>query len=322
MSWLEAMVLGAVQGLTEFLPISSDGHLSVVQKLFAKLEGYDRPAAENLFFFVMLHLGTLAAILVHYRGAIATGAKGLLGFPDTPPAFRRAEVVRMSFLALLATLPLVADKLLFMDWIEEAFRAPIYAGIGFLTTAAVLALTLRLRGGTRGPEETTWLDALLIGAAQMFAPLPGVSRSGLTVAAALARGFDRGWAVRFSLLIAVPAILGAAVSELTGVDPATLTIGRVVQTAAATAVSGVVGYLAIVWLIRAVRGNRLWVFSLYLVMAGIAVIAWSVAGGPSTDGERSRAMDRAVRVGADGSGPAGAAGERIGAVDRPRGEGA
>jgi undecaprenyl-diphosphatase len=316
MTWLESLVLGLVQGLTEFLPISSDGHLSVVQKAFAWLEGYDRPGAESLFFFVMLHVGTLAAILVQYRGAIALGARGLLGATSVPPSFRRSEVVRMGILAVLATLPLVLDKLVFMDWIEEAFQAPIYAGFGFLITAVVLALTLGLPGGSKGPLQTTWLDALLIGVAQMFAPMPGVSRSGMTVAAALARGFDRAWAVRFSLLIAVPAILGAVASELMDVDPGTLTGERIAQTVAATLVSGVVGYLAILWLIRAVRGNRLWVFSVYLTILGIAIIAWSVTGGASPDGERAGAVDRTVRIGTDGPGDPVAAGGRLDVVGR------
>lgn len=299
MTWLEALALGAVQGLTEFLPVSSDGHLTVVQKLFAWSSGYDRPAAESLFFFVMLHLGTLAAILVQYRDSLARGLRGLLGSQDVPEAFRRPAVLRMGLLALVATLPLVPDKLFFMPWIERAFQDPIYSGLGFLSTAVVLALTQRLRGGEKGPAETTVLDALLVGVAQMFAPLPGVSRSGLTIAAALGRGFDRAWSVRFSLMIAVPAILGAAVSELKDVDPSTLTPDRIVMTVIATVVAGSVGYLAIVWLMGAVRGRRLWVFSVYLAIVGIGVVIGSLAWGRVGDAGPSRAVDGAVRVGTD-----------------------
>jgi undecaprenyl-diphosphatase len=137
----------------------------------------------------------------------------------------------------------------------------------------VLAVTIRLPGGEKGPAETTWRDALLIGLAQMFAPLPGVSRSGLTVATALALGLSRTWAVGFSLLMAVPAILGAVVFELRKVDPALMTADRLVRTVAATVLAGVVGYGAIIWLVKIVRLGRLWCFSVYLVILGAVVLA-------------------------------------------------
>ncbi len=153
------------------------------------------------------------------------------------------------------------------------------AGYGFLVTAAVLLVTawLQRRDRAKGPAETTWLDALLIGIAQMFAPLPGVSRSGVTIAAALALGLSRSWSVGFSLLIAVPAILGAAVYEMKDVTPAMLTADRIAQAAAGTVVAGVVGYFAIIWLTRIVRSGRLWCFSLYLIVLALVVLSCSLA---------------------------------------------
>ncbi len=141
----------------------------------------------------------------------------------------------MGVLAIIATSPLIPLALFFKKMIERTFEGITVAGFGFLITAGILLATawLRRRDGTKGPAETTWLDALLIGLAQMFAPLPGVSRSGLTIAAALALGLSRTWAVGFSLLIAVPAILGAAVWEIRKVDPATLSSDRVAQAVAA-----------------------------------------------------------------------------------------
>ena len=137
-------------------------------------------------------------------------------------------------LAAVATSPLIPLALFLMNGSRRRSRGRPRPAIGFLITAAVAArdawLQRRDEGG-KGPAETTWLDALLIGLAQMFAPLPGVSRSGLTVATALALGFSRRWAVGFSLLIAVPAILGAAVKELKDVNPATLSGDRVAQIA-------------------------------------------------------------------------------------------
>ncbi len=257
MEWLEALILGVVQGITEFLPVSSDGHLLVTQKVFQWLTGVKRTGDENLFVIVMLHLGTLAAILVFYRRTIRESLRGLWGGDDGPPGFRRGELVRVGLLAAVATSPLVPLALFFKKYLDQAFASDTAAGYGFLITAAVLLLTswLTRREGVKWPAQTTWLDALLIGLAQMFAPLPGVSRSGLTIAAALALGFSRTWAVGFSLLIAIPAILGGGVFELRHVTTASLTANRLLQTLAATVVAGVVGYFAIAWLVKVVKSG-------------------------------------------------------------------
>ncbi len=275
MEWLESLVLGLVQGITEFLPISSDGHLLLVQNAFARMTGVKHTGEENLFFDVILHLGTTVAILVYNREYIVKGVRGLLGKDDVPDGFHRSQIVRVGLLAAVATTPLIPLALFFMKLIKKAFEGTTVAGFGFLVTAAMLALTawLSRRGGTKGPAETTYLDALLIGVAQMLAPLPGVSRSGMTIAAALALGLSRTWAVGFSLLIAVPAILGAAVKEIKDIDPATLSTDRISQAIAATALAGVVGYFAIHWLFKIVRSGHVWYFSVYLVVLAIVVLA-------------------------------------------------
>jgi undecaprenyl-diphosphatase len=280
MAWLEALVLGVVQGITEFLPVSSDGHLLLTQSLFAWLTGKGRTGKENLFFDVILHLGTTAAILFYHRKSIIEGWRGLQGAPDVQPGFHRDGVVRVGVLAAVATSPLVPFALFFKKPLERTFEGTTVAGYGFLVTAAVLLVTawLSRRDGAKGPSETTWLDALLIGLAQMFAPLPGVSRSGVTIAAALALGFSRTWAVGFSLLIAVPAIMGAAVYEIKDVTPSMLTGDRVAQAAVATVLAGVVGYFALIWLTRVVRSGRIWCFSLYLIVLAVVVLSTGALG--------------------------------------------
>jgi undecaprenyl-diphosphatase len=280
MAWIESLVLGLVQGITEFLPVSSDGHLLLTQSFFAWLQGYGHSGKENLFFDVILHLGTTAAILFYHRKSILQGWRGLSGALDVLPGFHRAEVIRVGLLAAVATSPLVPFALFFKKPLERTFEGTTVAGYGFLVTAAVLLLTawLSRRDGAKGPSATTWLDALLIGIAQMFAPLPGVSRSGVTIAAALALGFSRTWAVGFSLLIAVPAILGAAVYEIKDVNPSMLTADRVTQAAVATILAGVVGYFAIIWLTRVVRSGRIWCFSLYLIVLAIIVLTTGALG--------------------------------------------
>lgn len=295
MEWLESLILGLIQGVTEFLPVSSDGHLMVGTNLLSHLTGNVRSEKENIFFFVMLHVGTLAAILVHYRSQIITGVRGFFGSSQVPDAYRRAMLLRTGFLVCLATSLLVPDKLFFMKYMKMAFNSSLAIGIGFLVTAAVLCVPIfKHSDGSKGPAETTWLDALLVGLAQAFAPLPGVSRSGLTVAAALLLGFRRVWAVQFSLMLAVPAILGAAVFEIDEVDRTTLTSSRITHTIAATVVAGIVGYAAIVWLLKVVRSGRLWYFSVYLVILGVAVILGFAAAGRPSDGKGTPTSHRAA----------------------------
>ena len=318
--WIEALVLGLVQGVTEFLPVSSDGHLAITQQAFAWMTGREHTGAENLFFDVMLHLGTLAAIVVHYRAVVKTGAKGLLGSAEVPPVYRRASVVRTALLAGVATTPLIPLALFLKKWIEAAFESTAATGFGFLITAAVLILAAFLQRrdeGGKGPLETTWLDALLIGLAQMFAPLPGVSRSGLTVAMALGLGLSRAWAVGFSLLIAVPAILGAAVLEVRKVDPATLTGPRVAQTVAAAVLAGLVGYGAIIWLVKVVRSGKMWYFSVYLIVLAGIVLAVASSSGGSRDAGRKDAPDGTRGRGAPGRTAERSAGRHGGPLARP-----
>jgi len=286
MAWLESLILGVVQGITEFLPVSSDGHLVVTQSLFAWWTGQPQSGdvgKENLFFDVILHLGTTAAILIYYRSTIARGWRGLLGDLDVGPGFHRRDIIRLGVLAAVATSPLVPFALFFKKELEKTFEGTTVAGYGFLVTAAAMLATswLSRRDGTKGPAETTWLDALLIGLAQTLAPLPGVSRSGLTIAAALALGLSRAWSVGFSLLIAVPAILGAVVFKLHDLDRATMTPDRIAQAIMATTLAGLVGYFAISWLTKIVKAGRIWSFSAYLVVLAIVVLATSARIEPS-----------------------------------------
>jgi undecaprenyl-diphosphatase len=300
MEWLKALVLGAVQGVTEFLPISSDGHLLITQNLFDWINGTTTSGAKNLFFDVILHLGTTVAILVYFRRQIATGVRGLLGDADVPEGYHRPSLIRVGILAAIATSPLIPLALFLKEWIDRAFEGITMAGIGFLITAAVLGLTawLSRRDGTKGPATMTWLDALLIGLAQMLAPLPGVSRSGMTIAAGLALGLSRSWAVGFSLLIAVPAILGAVAKEVLDLRKTPLPTDEVAPTLAATVVAGLVGYAAISWLVRIVRSGRIWYFSVYLVLLGILILAIAIRGGSyHADAGRASAVDGVVRVG-------------------------
>jgi undecaprenyl-diphosphatase len=280
MAWLEAFVLGLVQGITEFLPVSSDGHLLLTQNFFDWLTGQSRTGKENLFFDIILHLGTTAAILVYHRRTILKGWRGLSSGSDVAPGFERAELVHVGVLAAVATAPLVRVALYLKKPLEKTFEGITWAGCGFLFTAAVLLLTgwIGRREGVRGPSKTYWWHALAIGIAQLFAPLPGVSRSGVTIATALALGFSRTWSVGFSLLIAVPAVLGAVVLAIKDLKASMLTFDQVGPAVAGTLIAAVVGYFAIIWLTRIVRSGRIWWFSLYLVVLGLVVLSIAARG--------------------------------------------
>lgn len=326
MEWLESLILGAVQGITEFLPVSSSGHLSITQQGFTWLTGNPRGGRENLFFDVMLHAGTVLAILFHYRRSIREAARGLSrNGADVAPGFDRASVIRIGTLAIVATLPLIPVALFFREQMEELVQSGAAVAAGFLITATVLALTSLKLVGTdegRGPDQTTWRDALLIGLAQMLAaPFPGISRSGMTIAAALSLGLSRTWAVGFSLLIAVPTILGAAAFELKHAlaDPEALglTPDRVSQTVAATILAGLVGYAAIIWLVRVVRAGRIWYFSVYLVGLAVMMLGFVATTGRNDAGSTSDALDRTAGSRDPGPSAEPRPAAPISALDRP-----
>lgn len=273
MSWLKTLILAIVQGLTEFLPVSSDGHLSIVNHLLNRFTPASGSISDDFFYVVALHVGTLGAIAVYYRRVALEGAAGLLlDSTDAPADRRRPAVVRAGLLAIVATLPAVPVGLFLKDSIEHLFGSTRAAGVGFLITAVELLLVARLPQGRKTLAETTWLDALLIGIGQTIAVLPGVSRSGTTIAVALALGFSRAWAVGFSLLIAVPAILGGAILELKDADLTTMTAERWLHVGVGTIVAGLIGYVAIAWLTRLVSRGRLWYFSVYLLVLGLLVL--------------------------------------------------
>ncbi len=258
----EAVVLGIVQGATEFLPVSSSGHLVVAQALLGlRLPG--------VAFEVAVHLATLVSIAVVYRERIAALVAGVLR--RTPDHLREAGLL------IVATIPAALIGVGFGDGIEALFDAPEVAGVCFLVTAGLLWSTRRaLAKDPEGKVDTVRL-ALLIGAAQAFAILPGISRSGTTVVVALWLGVAGREAAAFSFLMAIPAIAGAAVLQLpelsggAGVGSTALLLGGV-----AAALSGIV---AIASFLALLRRQRFHLFSLYLVPLGIAFLAWLRAGG-------------------------------------------
>lgn len=255
MGWVESIVLGVVQGLTEFLPVSSSGHLVVVPALL----GWDQP---SLTFDLVLHLGTLAAVVVSFRRELWRLWLGFLGRGDDPLRDRR-----LIFLLALGSIPAGVAGLAFGDFFEARFDDPLATCGLLLGTAGILAGAewwIR-RGEGRLPVDAPRAGG--IGVAQAVAILPGISRSGSTISAGLVTGVSREEATRFSFLLAIPAIAGAVATRVPEVvDGAFDVTGPVVAGFVAAAL---VGWCSIEWLLRYVRTHSLLVFSAYLVVFAV-----------------------------------------------------
>lgn len=259
---LQDIILGLVQGLTEFLPISSSGHLVIVPALL----GWEKP---SLTFDILLHLGTLVAVVLYFRRELFELALGILG--------RGQDVQRERRLALylaIGTVPAAVLGLAFGGFFEELFDRPVYTCGELVATALILLATERF--GERATRRS--LDgrgAALIGVAQAIAISPGISRSGATIGGGLWLGLSREEATRFSFLLSIPAIAGAGVLSLRDVAGGGLEITSSVI--AGVVVSGFSSYLAIGGLLRFVRTRSLNVFAAYLlVVAPLAAIVITV----------------------------------------------
>lgn len=258
----EALLLGIVQGLTEFLPVSSSGHLVIVQSWLGVRE-------PSLTFEVAVHLGTLFAVLWALRREWTGLVLGLL------PGRVRRESRRLAGYLVLASIPVALVGLLFRDALQPLFSAPRAAGVMFLATGSILWLAERMYtrqtwGRGRGQEEMGPWDALWIGCGQALAALPGLSRSGATIGAGMMRGFDRQTAARFAFLLAIPAILGASILEIPEVLGAeSFDFGPV---AAGFSAALIAGYGAISLFLRFLRSSTLKGFSYYTWALGTIVL--------------------------------------------------
>jgi undecaprenyl-diphosphatase len=267
----QAIVLGIVQGLTEFLPISSSGHLIIIPVLL----GWDDPFIESLAFSVMLHVATLAALLIYFArdwarlipaGFAALRDRSFKGDPDR----------RLAWLLAATTIPAVIVGVALNDLIETVFREPRLVAMTLVAGAIILWLADRVGSRMRAIEQLSFGSALGIGAAQAFALIPGVSRSGISISAGLFAGLDREAAARFSFLMATPITAGAGLWEarkiLAGEAGVDLPL---VPLVAGMLASLVAGLLAIEVLLRYLRSHGVGIFVAYrLVLAAVVVVAW------------------------------------------------
>lgn len=250
MSVFESIILGIVQGLTEFLPVSSSGHLVLLQNIF----GMSEP---QLFFDTMLHLGTLVAVVVVMRKQIID-------------LFRHPLSKLMLYL-IIATVPAVVFGVLFNNVIEGTFSG-LYLGYGFLFTAIVLSVAEILSKRVPKKKEVGLLGSIVMGLMQVIAMFPGVSRAGSTIAGGLALGIDRKKVANFSFLMSIPVILGSVVFQGVGILRSENVTIDWLPTIIGTVCAAVCGYFAVRFMLALITKRRLYGFAIYVAILGIFVL--------------------------------------------------
>jgi undecaprenyl-diphosphatase UppP len=267
----QALIMGIVQGLTEFLPVSSSGHLIIVPFLL----GWTDPFIKSLAFSVMLHIGTLLALLVYFRSDwLRLVPAGFAAIRDR--SFRGDPDRRLAWILVAATIPAAIAGFLLNDLIERTFRDVGLVALTLVVGGVVLWLADRWGTRTKGVEDVTFPVAIAIGAAQALALVPGISRSGISISASRFAGLDREAAARFSFLMATPITVGAAIFELrkvaAGEAGVAISLGPLI---AGMVASFIAGMIAIGFLLRYLRTRSLSIFVAYrLVLAAVVVVAW------------------------------------------------
>jgi undecaprenyl-diphosphatase len=274
LTWIEAVVLGIVQGLTEFLPVSSSGHLV----LFQHWLGWTEP---ELLFDISVHVGTLAAVVVVFFQDLVTLVKTLFKLPTlarSAGGFGRLLAVnpevRLMAMIIVGSVPTAVLGLLFAQVAEQLFASVAMVGVTLIITGTLLWFTRLRKGPGLAMTGMRWRHGLLIGIVQGLAIIPGISRSGSTIAAALYLGIDRHTAFRFSFLLSLPAILGAFVLGLDGEAFAgSLPVGLIL---AGSLTAAVVGYVALKILLRMVISGWLYCFAPYCWIVGALALVFSI----------------------------------------------
>ena len=275
MTYFKAIILGLVQGLAEFLPISSSGHLALLQGLFG-IEG-----ESVLLFAVLLHVGTLVSVFISYWKDISELVVELfITIKDifTGKGLRLNErpVRKLGVMIIVATIPTAVIGVLFNDLFESFYSSFVAIGTGFIVTGVLMFLAERMGSANRGIEQMNFRNALFIGILQGVAICPGVSRSGSTLIGGLTTGLRREFAVKFAFLISIPSILGSVVLEVPDAVKAGLDTAIIGPVVAGMLVAAVSGIIAIKGMIKIVSGKKLSYFSYYVWILGVITIALGV----------------------------------------------
>lgn len=263
MTLLQSFFLGIIQGLTEFIPVSSSAHLLIAQRLFGI------PSDNAMFsFLVIIQLGTWVSLVIFYWKELLAIARALIDF-------RHASSERdLGIYVMVATIPALLVGYLLKDLIEYLFKAPLLeAAIRLLAAALLLALAESLTRKNRTLETMTWLDALMIGVFQVVALFPGASRSGTTIAGGMFRGLDRPAAARFAFLMSIPVLLAAGGYQMLDVLKMSNLAVFLPRLAVGFVSAAIVGWFAIKWLLLFLQKHSLYVFAGYCAVVGMLCLA-------------------------------------------------
>ncbi|SPT53350.1 Undecaprenyl-diphosphatase [Actinomyces bovis] len=268
MNWLHAVILGIVEGITEFLPVSSTGHLNIVEKLL----GYNIDSVGMTAFTAVIQVGAILAAVVYFWGDIVRIATAWLKGLANKEA-RQDPDYTLGWGIILGSVPVAVVGLLFKDFIEVTSRSLWVIAGALVVWSAVMWLADQRTDLRKGMREVSIVDALIIGGFQALAPvLPGISRSGATISAGLFRGFDRVTATRLSFFMGIPALVAAgALEAVTAFDEISSPEIGWTATGIATLVSGLVAYATIAWLLRFVSSNKFTGFLVYRVLLGLVI---------------------------------------------------
>lgn len=268
MTIFEAILLGIVEGITEFLPISSTGHLTIVEKLM----GYQIDDPGVTAFTAIIQIGAIAAAILYFRNdiirVVTAWLKGLSNAES-----RKDPDYKYGWAIIIGSIPIAVVGLVFQDMIETSLRSLWWVAGALIVWSFVLWYADRAAKQNRTEGEVTWKDTLMIGLVQCLALIPGVSRSGATMSAGLLAGFDRVTVTRLSFFLGIPALTAAGILQaVTKVDDIGISGIGWGPTIVATIVSFIVGYLAIAWLLKFIASNTFMVFIKYRIVLGIVII--------------------------------------------------
>jgi undecaprenyl-diphosphatase len=274
MTFFHAFLLGIIQGLTEFIPVSSTAHLLIGQTLLGL------PANNAMFsFLVLVQIGTIVSLLVYFWKDLSSilvdtlkNLGGLRDFKSLP------ENAKMGWYILIATIPALLAGYLLKDAVEALFRLPLLeAAIRLFAAAILLSLAEWLTKKNRSLDSMNWLDALVVGLFQIIAVFPGASRSGSTISGGMFRGFDRPSAARFAFLMSVPVMLAAGAYEMLDVVRMPGLTEFLPALAIGFITAAIVGWFAVRWLLRYLAQHSLYVFSVYCAVVGVIVFIFHFA---------------------------------------------
>lgn len=266
MSIVQSIILGIIQGLTEFIPISSTAHLLIGQKIMGI------PASNAMFsYLVIVQLGTILSLVIYFWKDLVKLVIAFFAKPFSTPENQ------LGWFIIIATIPALVFGYLLKSAVETLFKTPLLeASIRLLVTAVVLALAEWMGKRNRSLRKMKWLDALVIGLAQVIAIFPGASRSGTTIGAGMARGFDRTAAARFAFLMSVPVMVAAGgyqsldLLKMTGIG------SFLVPLAVGFVIAAIVGWLAVRWLLGYLSRNSLYLFAIYCAIVGAICLIFSL----------------------------------------------